>query len=478
MTGPVWFALPPEVHSTLLSTGSGPGPLLAAADAWHALAAEYTSTAADLEGVLGAVAAGAWAGPTAAQFVAAHQPYLYWLTQAATVSAAAAAAAETVAAGYTCALAEMPTLVELAANHAVHGALVATNFFGINTVPIALNEADYLRMWVQAATTMSVYQTVAETSLAAATATLGTAPQIVTTQAAPAADTGSISGDPTEIILDALNYLVTLMRNLAAQYLTGPLGDFVVQALDSLLSFMTTEIFMILAYSIIDPVIYIFPFAPALAPLFAPVGLIGLAGLAGLEASTELPLAVAATAPTEQLTPAVTGVTLAGTGAGGPAAAPAGAPGSSAGAPAPAAPAAGGVQVFYAVGGDPDGEGFTPTFGARAAAAVGAAAAAPAAAPLSSAAEARAKRRARVRQHSHKYQFAYLDEEVDGPPDMPEPDDVAASASGAGPQGFVGTLRRADVPALGLTRLPGAEFTDGPQEPMLPNTWTPGDEGR
>ncbi|WP_236984079.1 PPW family C-terminal domain-containing PPE protein [Mycobacterium kiyosense] len=30
----------------------------------------------------------------------------------------------------------------------------------------------------------------------------------------------------------------------------------------------------------------------------------------------------------------------------------------------------------------------------------------------------------------------------------------------------------------GLTRLPGAEFTDGPQEPMLPNTWTPGDEGR
>ncbi|BBX96817.1 PPE family protein [Mycobacterium lacus] len=471
MPFPMWFALPPEVHSARLSTGAGPGPLLAAAAAWHGLAVHYSDTATELAGILAAVQGGAWEGPSAERFVAAHQPFLYWLREASAVASAAAGAHEAAAAGYTSALGAMPTLAELAANHAVHGALVATNFFGVNTIPIALNEADYLRMWIQAATAMNVYQAVSEEGLTAPPTT-PPAPRIVAAEAA--SDSGSSFPDPTKLILQLLKDLLEFLRNLAAELLSGPLGNLVVQALDALISFVTGPVFTFLAYLVLDPLIYFGPFTTMASPVLLPVGLSGLAGLCAI-AQDPVPLveSVHSDEPGQRSWPATTGVTLAGTGnAAAPVATAAPAATASAAPASPPAPGFGAAQGFYAVGG-PDGEGFAPIATTKGRTGVAADAAA-AAALAGDQAAASVKKAGKARGRLRHYRFEFLE---DGgraaTSDAAVAEQVAAGDRGMDALGFTGTIPKSVAgQAKGLMHLGGGEFAEAPHEPMLPRTWS------
>ncbi|KZS78934.1 PPE family protein [Mycobacterium persicum] len=153
-----WHAMPPELNTARLMAGAGPAPMLAAATGWAAFAAALDAQAVELTARLNSLGE-AWTGGGSDKAIAAALPMVTWLQTASTQAKTRGLQATAQAAAYTQAMATTPSLAEIAANHITTAILMATNFFGINTVPIAFNEMDYfIRMWTQAALAMDVYQ--------------------------------------------------------------------------------------------------------------------------------------------------------------------------------------------------------------------------------------------------------------------------------------------------------------------------------
>jgi PPE-repeat protein len=209
-------ALPPEVNSGRMYSGAGSAPLLGAAQAWNALAAELRAAAHGYASTIGGVSA-SWVGPSSTAMTGAAAGYIGWLTGTAEIAEQSAAHAAAAVAAYETVFAAMVPPPVIAANRAQVAALSATNIVGQHSAAIAGLEAAYVAMWSADATAMYRY---AAQSAAAATLTPWTSPPQTTNPAAGSAQTLSHVAAAAGVHA-ALSHL-TSTTPAALQSLTAP----------------------------------------------------------------------------------------------------------------------------------------------------------------------------------------------------------------------------------------------------------------
>jgi PPE-repeat protein len=223
-----FMMFPPEVNSSLMYSGAGSGPLMAAASAWSELAADLETTAASYQTVIAQLTGTTWLGPSSARMAAAAAPFVAWLESSSAQAAQTSAQAMLAAASYEGAFASTVPPAVIAANRALLAALVATNFLGQNTPAIAATEALYMEMWFQDGATMDTYATASQqavvlpqqtpaptTSDGGASADSAAAAQSTAT---PASGIGSLGTDLESLLTGGLT-------NVLTNGLTNVLGD-------------------------------------------------------------------------------------------------------------------------------------------------------------------------------------------------------------------------------------------------------------
>jgi PPE-repeat protein len=216
-----FMMFPPELNSSLMYSGAGSGPLMAAASAWDEVAADLESAAASYQSVLAQLTGTSWLGPTSARMAAATAPYVDWLAGTAGQAAQTSAQARFAAAAYESAFAGTIPPAVIAANRALLAALVATNFLGQNTPAIAATEAQYMEMWFQDGLTMDTYATVAQQAVVLPQQTPAPTPS----DGGTSADAAAAAQSTAQSTSSAGTNLATALQNLFPSLSTNSTGS-------------------------------------------------------------------------------------------------------------------------------------------------------------------------------------------------------------------------------------------------------------
>lgn len=212
---------PPEIISSLLFSGAGSAPMLAAAASWDGLATELGTAAQSFSSVTSGLTGQAWQGPASAAMTQTAAQYAGYLTQAATQAQTAAAQAQVIASTFesTVAATVHPALVAANRNELVQ--LVVSNLFGQNAPAIAAAESNYEQMWAQDVAAMIGYHGGASAAVAQLSS------WSTALQGLPAQASAAITTNPVSSVLSsaAISDPLTGLLGPIEQQLTGIFGQ-------------------------------------------------------------------------------------------------------------------------------------------------------------------------------------------------------------------------------------------------------------
>ncbi len=152
-----FLTFPPELNSSLMFSGAGTSPILAAAASWDGLVTTLGSAAQSFSAITSDLAGQGWQGAASAAMLTSAARYAGFLTAAQAGAQTAATQAKAFAIAFESAQAAIVHPAAVAANRDQLVQLVVSNLFGQNAPSIAAIEAEYEQMWAKDVAAMVGY---------------------------------------------------------------------------------------------------------------------------------------------------------------------------------------------------------------------------------------------------------------------------------------------------------------------------------